>query len=590
MANYSDQPVEADAEMPTAAVMRRLKISPEVAWYLVSRHIPLPLEAPQFKTPEPRRVPGALFDPDRVDRVLRVFHELRHTKGRLAGMPLDPDPWQIAYILAPVFGWIHLDDNGDWVRIINTLYVEVPRKNGKSTLAGGVALYLTCSDNESGAEVIAAATTKEQAQFVFAPVKKLAESAPALKGKVRALGTRITHIRTGSYFGVVSAVGDTQHGANLHGAIVDELHLHKTPDLVEAIETGTGSRSQPLVVTITTADEGRPNTIYSRRRARIEQLSKRLFADPSTFGVIFAATETDDPFLEATWRKANPGYPISPTRRYMENEALKAQQSPAELANFQRLNLGIRTKQRTRFILLRDWDRNAGEAADMRAEEFRGAEAWGGLDLASVSDLTSLCWLLPQELELAGRMVTGYRAFWRCWAPESALPDLDKRTADAASLWVKQGFLTLTGGDVTDYDFVRERIISDSDFYDVRSVGVDPYNATHLTNELSDAGIPVVKVRQGLLTLSPPLKETQRLVKIGRRDSPMIEHGGNPIARWAVDNLAVASDAAGNVKPDKEHSGDKIDPVSALVTAMSEALTRTETKRSAYDSADVAFI
>jgi phage terminase large subunit-like protein len=574
-------------EMPSAATLRRLKLSPEVAWYMVSRGYKLPETPPQHKTPEPRTVKGAVFDPERVDKVLAVFHALRHTKGRLAGQPLDPDPWQIGYILAPVFGWIHLDDEGDWVRIITTLYVDVPRKNGKSTLAGGLGIYLTCSDGEPGAEVIAAATSKEQAGFVFAPVKQIAESAPGLRGKVRVLGGSITHKRTASVFKVVSSAGDAQHGANIHGAVIDELHLHKTPDLVEAIESGTGSRRQPLVVLITTADEGKPNTIYSRRRTRIEQLAKRVIKDPTTYGVIFAADESDPPFEEATYRKANPGYPISPTRRYLEGKALEASQSPAELASYQRLHLGIRTKQRSRYIVLRDWDRNAGRA--FTRDEVRGQEAWGGIDLASVSDLTALCWLFPRDVIVPAardddvdHTVTGYRAMWHVWAPEAALPALDKRTAGAASLWVQQGFLALTPGDVTDYDWIRDQVFDDMDHYDVRSIGFDPYNATQLTNDLTAGGAPMVKVRQGFITLSPPTKEINRLVRIGRREMPMIEHGGNPIARWAVDNLAVALDAAGNVKPDKENAGDKIDPFSALATAMSEAMTRNTSGPPAY--------
>lgn len=592
MATSSERRIDPDAPPPSAAVLRRLKLSPEIGWYLASRGIPLPDSPPAIKTPEPRNHPGAMFDPARVDRVLDVFHQLRHTKGRLAGSPLDPDPWQIAYVIAPVFGWVHFDDAGFLVRIINNLYVEVPRKNGKSTLSGGLGLYLTCSDREEGAEVLAAATTKDQAQFVFAPVKKLAESAPALKGKVRAGVSRISHIRSGSYFQVVASVGDAQHGGNIHGAIVDELHLHKKPDLVEAIETGTGSRSQPLVVIITTADEGKPNTVYARKREYIEKLSRKVFTDVATYGVIWAASEKDDPFLESTWRKANPGFPISPTRRYLQNAATQAQNSPVEFASFQRLHLGIRTRQRSRFLLLGDWDRNAGRSFNPRAPFLEGAEAWGGVDLASVSDLTSLCWLLPRDVELpGGRLVTGYRAIWHNWAPAEALEDLNKRTAGAAELWVKQGHLVLTPGDVTDYDFIRDQILDDLDFYDVQSIGFDPYNATHLVNELTDAGAPMVKVRQGFITLSPPLKEVQRLVKLGRRSTPLLEHGGNPVVRWAVDNLSVATDAAGNVKPDKASAGDKIDPISALVTAMSEALTRSQQTRSAYsESQGVMFL
>jgi phage terminase large subunit-like protein len=591
MAASSDTTGAPVDEMPSAAVLRRLKLSPEVAWYMLQRGYPLPPTPPSIKTPEPRRVRGAQFDPERVDRVLQVFHLLRHTKGRLSGQPLDPDPWQIAYIIAPVFGWIHFED-GLWVRIITSLYVDVPRKNGKSTLAGGLGIYLTCSDNEAGAEVIAAATSKDQAGFVFAPVKQLAESTPALKGKVKVLGQSITHKRTGSVFKVVSSAGDAQHGANIHGAIIDELHLHKNPDLVEAIESGTGSRAQPLVITITTADEGKPHTIYARRRARIEQLAKKVIEDPATYGVIFAAEESDDPYAQATYAKANPGYPISPTERYLSGKAREAAQSPAELASYQRLHLGIRTKQRTRYIMLRDWDRSAGAA--FTREEMAEAEAWGGIDLASVSDLTALCWLFPRDVWMptrkdgevgdpdAGRWMTGYRAMWHIWAPEAALPALNKRTANAADLWVKQGHLQITPGDVTDYDFIRAQVLDDVDHYDVRSIGFDPYNATQLTNDLQAAGVPMMKTRQGFITLSPPLKEVNRLVRISRKDTPLIEHGGNPVARWAIDNLAVTFDPAENVKPDKENAADKIDPVSALVTAMSEAMTRTTATRSNY--------
>jgi phage terminase large subunit-like protein len=575
VATYSEP--DYDAEVPSPAVLRRLKISPEVGWYMATRGIPLPENPPLIKTPEPRKV--AMFDADRVDRVLRVFHELRHTKGRLAGQPLDPDPWQVAYILAPVFGWVHENDDGVLVRIITNAYVDVPRKNGKSTIAGGIGIYLTCSDNEAGAEVVAAATSKEQAGFVFTPVKNLAENAPALKGKVRTYAGSIVHPRTDSVFKVVSSVGEAQHGANIHGAIVDELHVHKSPDLVETIETGTGSRDQPLIVIITTADAGKTNTIYARRRGTVERLAKRTIVDPAQYGVVFAVEEKDDPHLEATWKKANPGYPISPTRRYLQSASTAAKNSPMELAAFQRLHLGIRTKQTTRFLNLRDWDRNAGARALLTDEAVRGREAYGGLDLASVSDLTSLCWLLPEP-------DAGYRALWRNWIPEAGLEALDKRTANAASEWVKQGWLTVTPGDVTDYDFVLETIKADAELLDVQSIGADPYNATHLSNQITEAGLPVVRVRQGFITLSPPMKEVQRLLLVGSKANPALIHGGNPVVRWAVDNLAVATDPAGNVKPDKASAGDKIDPVSALATAMSEALSHEDRARSAYDDPD----
>ncbi|ANC31440.1 terminase large subunit [Isoptericola dokdonensis] len=551
---------------PSAAKLRRLKISPEVAWYLDARDIPLPDCPPAFKTPEPREVPGAVFDPERVDRVLASFRALRHVAGRWAGQPLEPDPWQIAHILAPVFGWVRWDDESDgYVRVIRDLYVDVPRKNGKSTLSAGIAIYMACADGEQGAQVVTAATTKDQARFVFTPIRTLAERAPALKSRVKALSEKVIHPRSGSYIEVVSSVADAQHGANIHCSIVDELHVHKTADLVETIETGRGSRTQPLSVIITTADSGRPGTIYARKRELVERLSRGIITDESIYGVVWAAGKKDDPHVESTWRKANPGFGISPTKAYLAAESRKAQNSPADLAAFLRLHLGIRTKQDVRFIDLDAWDANAGDIVD--EHQLDGRTAYGGLDLGSVSDLTALCWLMPRDHD------DGYDAVWRFWLPEDALDDLDRRTAGEASLWVEDGWLDVTPGNVTDYAYVRQQIEDDLDWLDVETVGFDRWNATQLSIDLMEDGVEMVKVGQGYASTSAPMKELQRLILRGKSaHRPMLHHGGNPVMRWMTDNLAVARDPAGNVKPDKAAAAEKIDGWSALVNAMSEAM------------------
>lgn len=565
-------------EMPDAAELERLKLSPEVAWYLLDRGIPLPDCPPLHKTPEPREVPGARFDPERVDRVISAFSKLRHTKGQWAGKPLVPDPWQTGYVLAPVFGWVRWDDDADmYVRIISDLYVDVPRKNGKSTLCGGIAIYMTCADGEPGAEVLAAAFTKEQARFVFDPVKRLAESAPALKGHVQALKDRIVHHRSGSYFQPISNIADAQHGANLHCFICDELHIHKTPDMLDTLESGTGSRRQPLGVIITTADTGKRETPYDNKRRRIEQLARGVLEDPTVYGVIWAAEPEDDPHVEATWRKANPGFGISPTRAYLSKKSRAAQQSPADLTAFLRLHLGIRTRQDTKFLPLDAWDRNAGLVDE---QAFAGRETWGGLDLASVNDLCALCWLFPDDTD--GTI----DALWRFWTPEANVAALDKRTAGGASRWVKAGWLTVTPGNVTDYEWIIEQIRKDRDAFKVNSLGYDPWNASQLTTMLTAERAPLVKVRQGFLTMNPAMKATQRLLLAGTAEAPALRHGANPVARWCVDNLAVVIDPAGNVKPDKANSGDKIDGVSSLVTAMSEVLARPRKKKSAYSGED----
>lgn len=571
-------PRASGPELPPLEELDRLKISPEVAYYLLSRGIPLPDYPPLWKTPEPHDVAGARFDPERVDKVLAVFRSLRHTKGRLAGRPLIPDPWQVAYILAPVFGWVHLDEDfGIYVRIIRTLYIELPRKNGKSTLAGGIGIYLTTADGEEGAQVIAAATRLEQAQFVFAPIKQLAEKAPALAKHCSTFKAKIVHRRTGSYFQPVANAGDAQHGADLHGGIVDELHLHKDNDLVEAIETGTGSRTQPLIVFITTADASRKETPYDRKRTLIEQLARGVLKDPATYGIVFGAdskVESFDPYSEATQRAANPGYGVSPTRAYLKQAAVKAQQSPADHASYLRLHLNIRTKQSEKFLDIDAWDRNASIVDESK---LRGRRAYGGLDLASVSDLNALCWCLPDTDR------GGFDLIWRLWTPEDNIAALDKRTAGAASVWVRQGILTATPGNVSDYDYIFEAIKADSVAFDVAEIAYDRWNSSQLVNDLTAEGAPMVQMGQSFASMSAPTKQLQRLMLQGTEEVPILRHGGNPAVRWMVDNFAAAIDAHENVKPDKQNSGDKIDAVVALIMALSRAIEAAPPIRSAYE-------
>lgn len=544
--------------LPDRSELERLKLSPEVAHYLLSRGIPLPTCPPLVKTPEPGELlPSARFDPERVDRVLTAFSLLRHTQGEWAGRPLKPDPWQVAYIIAPVFGWVRKNSRGMWMRVIRELYVDVPRKNGKSTLCGGLAIYLTCADGEPGAQVLSAATTKRQAGFVFSPVKQLAEHSPALKPHVTPYATKIIHKATGSYFEVVSSIADAQHGANVHGAVVDELHVHKSAELVEAIESGTGSRRQPLVAFITTADDGRPDTIYERKRKRVEQLARRVFRHPSTYGVVFAAAKDVDPFSEVAWRDANPGYGISPTKEYLETAAAEARQSPANLSKFLRLHLGIRTKQQTRYVPLDAWDASAGVVDEAT---LAGRKAYGGLDLASVEDVTALAWEFPGE----GGSVD---AVWRFWLPEERLEDVSRRTAGEAQVWLRDGHLRLTPGNVIDLDFIREQVLADAERFSVQTIGYDRWGASPLVTKLEEEGLTCVPRGQGFASASAPLKDLLRLTLIRQ-----LRHGGNPVMRWMTDNLTVRMDPSGNVKPDKAVASDKIDGWSALVTAHGELM------------------
>lgn len=581
---------EPAVALPDADTLVDLKLSPEVAWYLVDRGygLPEPWQVPLHKTPEPGEVsPEFRFDPARVDRVLAAFRHLRHTKGRWAGMPLVPDVWQIAYIIAPVFGWVKpyedrdpdipADDPAAFVRVITELYVEVSRKNGKSTLIGGLGLYMTCADGEQGAECVTGATSRDQAGYVFAPVKVLASSSPALRPYARALANRVVHKPTNSYFQSISSAAETQHGANIHFGAIDELHVHKKPDLVEAIETGTGSRAQPLIALITTADEGKPDTIYVRKRTRIVNLASRTFDDPGTYGVIWAAADSEeeltelgiDPFSEEAQRRANPGYGVSPGRAYLASAAKRAEQSPADLSSYLRLHLGVRTKQRTTYIRLADWSRN--ESIVDLARFGKKTRTFGGLDLANTSDFTAWCLLFPDG-------DGGFDAKWRYWIPEGAYDRLVKRTSRNAEVWRREGRFKVTDGDVVDDEVIVADVLADAARFNIVEAGYDPWNSSAITNALTKGGMKLVEVRQGYASLSPPLKELQRLVRAGQ-----FRHGGDPVTRWMINNLAVRMDEAGNVKPDRVSSADKIDGVAAATIALARAMTAPTPKRSAYE-------
>lgn len=555
------------------------ELSPEVSWYLESRGYDPPTCVPLIRTAEPRNVKGAIFDPVKVDKVITALGKLKHTKGKWAGQPLVPTSVQVAYIIAPVFGWVQPDGDGGFCRIIRDAYVEMPRKGAKTTLVSGLAMVLGFADDEAGAEVILGAASRDQAGQAYKPLEALARSSRVLADAgVKATKKEIVRASDGSVVKTASSRGDLAHGANVHGGLVDELHVHKSPDLLEAIESGTGARRQPLVFIITTADDGQVASVYAMRRALIEKLAARVIKAPSMYGVVFAAEETDDPFDPKTWARANPLYPVTPSPQFMKSAAEKAQAGPVEMASFQRLHLGIRAKQDARYLDLARWDRNASMLDE---KELAGRVAYGGLDLGSTSDLTALAWLFPDP----GR--GGFDVLWRFWMPEAALERLDTRTQRNGTAWVKQGLISLTPGDVTDYDYVRAQIDADRDAFDVAGIGYDRWNSTQMIIDLEKEEAPMIKVGQGFVSMSAPMKEVNRLVLTGTAAKPLLRHGGNLVARWMADNLRVAQDAAGNVKPDKASSMDKIDGMSALVTAMAVAMGIEAPKESVYERRDV---
>lgn len=540
---------------------------------------------PLLQTPIPD-VDGMWFDVEAVERVLRFFGLLRQLIGRWAGRKFVLLDWQVRYLIAPVFGWKHPDGR----RVIRTVWFEIPRKNGKSTICSGLALYLLMADREQRAEVYAAAGDKPQAGIVFKASRDMAAGSQAIASKLGKRGIQralLEHPTTGSIFRALSSDGARQHGLNVHGAIIDEVHVHKKPDLVEALETGTGSREQPLIVFITTADDGTDGSIYALKREELEGVCAGTMTDPTLFGVVFGVDHTVegfDPFSEESQRKANPGYGITVLADYLERKAEQARQSPTKLNAYLRLHLGVRTKQTIRWLPLDRWDAGGQLVND---DEWNGTTAYGGLDLSSTTDLTSF--------ELIARGADGavivHPMFW---LPEERIPELEKRCNVPFGRWASEGRLRTTEGNVVDYKKVRADITAEIQRLgcNVAEIGYDPWNATETIGLLEDEGFNMVPIRQGYATLSAACKELERVVMGSTPKKPMIRHGGHPILRWCADCVEARQDEGGNIKPakpDARKSAKRIDGIAGTVTALTRMMVHDDGP-SVYEDRDLLVI
>ncbi|MEU3074397.1 terminase large subunit [Streptomyces laurentii] len=505
--------------------------------------------------------PGAYFDVSAARRAVDAIQTFKHTKGRWGNSRLKLAPWQIVWVIAPIFGWLaHDPELGRAVRVIRSAWIEVPRKNGKSTLSSGIGLVLLLADREIGAEVYAAAGSLPQAERVFDDAKRMALTSRAVRGRVEVLRGLIRVPRTGGIFRALSKIAETAHGLNVSGAIVDEVHVHKRRDLIDAIETGTGARDQPLVIYITTADEGTEGSIYDEKHTYTRRCADNVVSDPGHYGVIWAAEESDDPFAESTWRKANPGLGASPSLAYMRREANKARSTPSYFATFCRLSLNRRMRAASRWLPLSLWDENDGTVND---KAFRYRRAWGGVDLSAVSDLSA--WVLAVESRVPG---VELELIVRFWLPEERADELEQQLQVPIRQWAREGLITLTEGDAIDYDAIEKQIVADCRRLDVQRISYDRMFAGQLVQRIESRtrGVDVVPVAQTYLGMSPGCKELERLLREGR-----IRHGGNTVLRWNASVVEVYRDGNDNmrpVKPDRGKSSARIDGIAAAVMAL----------------------
>jgi phage terminase large subunit-like protein len=512
---------------------------------------------------------GLWFDPTSAQRAIDFFKFLKHSKGKWAGESFTLEPWQ-QFIVYSLFGW----KQADGTRRFRFAHVEVARKNGKTTLWAGVGLYLFFADGEPGAEVYCAATKKDQAKILFSEAERMRSASPGLKKRIASFRNNMNIPGTASKFEPLGADEDTLDGLNPHGALVDELHAHKTRGLWDVLETAMGARRQPLMAAITTAGSDRESICWKQHEYG-EKILTGINHDDSFFVFIACLDEDDDWEDERNWGKANPNLGISVNVEDLRARALKAKQMPSALNSFLRLRLNKWTNSETAAIRVEDWRKCIGfsmEGKDARSlrsemeEALAGRECFLGVDLASTEDIACSGKLFPPIEE-----TDPYIFIPHFYVPEERLEEKIAEWRQPYDVWAREGFLVATEGNVIDYDVIGQQVLSDFERYQVRELTFDPWNATQFANNLQKAGIApekLVKFPQTTGTFAEPTKQLLEVLIPNRK----IAHLGNPVLTWMASNLLIKEDNNGFKRPVKGKGRGKIDGLVSLIMALGRAI------------------
>jgi len=509
----------------------------------------------------------SFYDKSAADFAVAFIQSLSHTKGTWAGKPFDLIDWQ-EQIVRDVFGT--LKPNG--YRQFNTAYVEIPKKMGKSELAAAVALLLTCGDNEERAEVYGCAADRNQASIVFNVAADMVRMCPALTKRVKILDStkRLIYQPTGSIYQVLSADVSNKHGFNTHGVVFDELHTQPNRKLYDVMTKGSGdARMQPLYFLITTAGDNQNSICWEVHQKALDIINGRKH-DSTFYPVIYGAALEDDWGDPKVWKKANPSLGITVTIDKVKAAFESARQNPAEENSFRQLRLNQWVKQAIRWMPMDKWD---ACAFNVDPEELKGRVCYSGLDLSSSTDITAFVLVFPPLDEDDKYSILPY-----FWIPEDNIDLRVLRDHVNYDFWERQGFIKTTEGNVVHYGFIESYIEELGTKYNIREIAFDRWGAVQMTQNLEGLGFTVVPFGQGFKDMSPPTKELMKLTL-----EQKIAHGGHPVLRWCMDNIFVRTDPAGNIKPDKEKSTEKIDGAVALIMALDRAIRNKGNSGSVYD-------
>lgn len=490
------------------------------------------------------------FDEAAARAAIGIFPKLRHYKGKFAGQPFTLHPSQ-EFIVGSIYGW-RMKAGG--VRRFTSAYVEMPRKNGKTTLSAGIGVLGLLE--ERGAEVYSVATKEDQAKIGWKDGRAMIKASDSLRNRFTLRVKEIKWEDRDSFWKPLGSDSETLDGLNPSLALIDELHAWINRDLFDVIEDGMGAREQPLIFIITTAGKLTIGICVERRNLIVEILERRV-ENGRVFGIIFAPDEDDDPHLPATWHKANPLLGEAKSEDFMAEQSKLARQTPGKLNTFLTKQLNIWVQQDKRWLDLDQWDACRGDLPPTD-----GLQCSGGLDLSTTIDLAGLSRLF----RFGDRRVMK----WLFWVPEDSMRERVKRDRVPYDVWVREGLIRTTPGNVVDYNIIQADILKLHSETPFCGLAYDPWNATQIATNLQGEGLPMISFRQGYASMSPAAKEFEK--RIARKD---ILHDGNKVMRWMIGHVAKEEDPAGNIKPSKRKSRERIDGVVAAIMATGHDMVAT---------------
>lgn len=501
------------------------------------------------------------FNEERLNHVCSFIESLHHVKGKLARKHFILDPWQV-FVVGNIFGW----EDHDGIRRFTDAYIEISKKNGKSTLAAAIGLYMTVADGEVGAEVYAAAANYDQAKIVWEDAKQMVLFNPELQAHFGVATTQY-EIRVGddnSKFKPLATDKDgSKDGKNVHCGILDEIHAHKDSDTYDIIADGVIARTEPLILGITTAGSSKIGVCW-RERCKVVDILYGKDKLERYFGIIFTIDKNDDWRNPDVWPKANPSMGIAFDNGYLKDKYSKIK-TAAEESRFRQKSLNEWVQGADSWIASSEWELLADP--NVTEEQFKGCIGFGGGDLASKLDLAGFVKWHPKLIN--GRV--HWYLFTRQYINEHVVnqrrqTDGQKRPDEYLD-WVESGHLIETPGNVTSFNQINEDIVdshAQAPFYEF---GFDPFNASQFAEDLILHGIDAVEVRQQVNPLSIGMRWMEELIRDGR-----LHHDGNPVLQWCICNIEVKEDNNNNIFPRKPDKARKIDAGVAAIIGATRAM------------------